>query len=76
MSVPDTQSSEGLLVERLPVYTRSEADLYHWAGRLLIAKGQYITPDIVMSLQDAGVTKVYAQAANSLGPDQLEEFDV
>jgi|GEM_PF-5556443 len=76
MSVPDTQSSEGLLVERLPVYTRSEADLYHWAGRLLIAKGQYITPDIVMSLQDAGVTKVYAQAANSVGPDQLEEFDV
>jgi len=71
-----TASFEEIPVQRLPVYSRAEADLYHWAGKVLVAKGQVITPDIVAALTDAGITSVYTGDYRRTRPQHLEETDI
>ncbi|MHC4714744.1 MAG: HD-GYP domain-containing protein, partial [Planctomycetota bacterium] len=63
-------------VQRLPVYSRADHDLLHWAGKVLIPAGQMITPDLVAALVDAGIDYVYLEGAKRVRTDNLEEIDI
>lgn len=72
----DVQSPEEVPVARLPAYYRAETSLYHWSGRLLAPAGQYLTPDLISALREAGIETVYTAPARRVRPEYLESMNV
>ncbi len=71
-----TANFEEIPAERLPVYARAATDLYHSAGKILVPKGQLITPDIVGALSDAGIASVYGGETFPGASEDLEKIDI
>lgn len=71
-----TASPEEIPVQRLPVYARAETDLYHWTGKVLVPRGQVITPDIVAALVGASVGSLYTAEYKTGRPGHLREIDI
>ncbi len=68
--------SEEMAVQRLPVYSRAQADLHHWAGKVLVPRGQMITPDLVAALLDAKIDFLYTGTCTHVSPEDLEAVDI
>ena len=75
MPVASADAASEIRVDRLPAYTRAETDLFHWAGRLLVAKGQYITPHLLNALSDVKITSLYSDPTHTVEPDRLQQMD-
>lgn len=63
-------------VADLPLYARSRVSLYHWTGKLLVARGQFVTPDIISALKEAGIESVYTTPGLHARPEAMERMDV
>ncbi len=72
----DVQTPVEIAVSRLQVHTRSETGLYHRSGRLVVPAGQCLTPEVLLSLVDAGIEQVYTSPERADRPPELEPFDV
>lgn len=75
-ALTDVKTPREIPVRRLPVYARAESDLYHWAGKLMVPRGQVITPELVAALVDTEVESLYTNSARNAHSDRLEEIDI
>lgn len=74
--MPKVKMPEKIPVQRLPVYSRADFDLYHWAGKLLIPKGQMITPNVVAALVEAEIDFLHTHSCRRARPEDLRAIDI
>ena len=65
---PGRTADGGFDVALLPVHSRSQIDFFSASGRLLIPRGQYITPEVAVSLAQAGITALYRDPSAGRSP--------
>jgi len=58
------------------MYSRAESNLHHWAGRLLIAKGQYITQEVASALRDTGIDRLFTAPQVRVDVEHLAPADL
>ena len=64
-----------MTVERLPAHTRAEFDLYHSTGRLLVAEGQMLTPEVLLALADAKIHTLYTSSPGRVPSNSIEPVE-
>jgi HD-GYP domain-containing protein (c-di-GMP phosphodiesterase class II) len=70
------ETTEEIAVQRLPIYSRADCNYCHWAGKILVPRGQLITPDVVAALIDAEIDHLYSEGAAQVRTEKLHSLDI